>query len=100
MRQLGIPELSSDEIEELCLIVEKAAREHVLSNVSPKRIETLDISVETEGAKPVRITVEVDLSLSPLMKKFNSQRLADDAVKEALTSAENYLRELTCHSKK
>jgi len=98
--EIGIPELDSKQIEELCSIVEKTARQYVISKVSPKRIEALNISVETEGTKPVRLTVDVDVSLSPLMKKFNVQKLVDEAIKEAFTSAENYLRELKCHSKK
>jgi hypothetical protein len=98
--EIGIPELKSEQIEELCSIVEKTARQYVISKVSPKRIEALNISVVTEGTKPVRLTVDVDVSLSPLMKKFNVQKLVDEAVKEAFTSAENYLRELKCHSKK
>lgn len=98
--EIGIPELKSEQIEELCSIVEKTARQYVLSKLSSKRIEALNISVETEGTKPVRLTVDVDVSLSPLMKKFNAQKLVDEAIKEAFTSAENYLRELKCHSKK
>jgi len=98
--EIGIPELKSEQIEELCSIVEKTGRQYVLSKLSPKRIEALNISVETEGTKPVRLTVDVDVLLSPLMKKFNVQKLVDEAVKEAFTSAENYLRELACHSKK
>ena len=98
--EIGIPELKSEQIEELCSIVEKTARQYVISKVSPKRIEALNISVETEGTKPVRLTVDIDLSLSPLMKKFNAQKLVNEAIKEAFTSAENYLRELKCHSKK
>ncbi len=100
MEELGLPELNSRQIEELCLIVEKVAREHVLSSVSPKRVDELNISVETEGTKPVRLTVDVNISLSPLMKRFNVQKLVDEAVKEAFISAENYLKELTCCSKK
>ena len=98
--ELGIPELSTKQIEELCSIVEKTAREYILSKVSSKRIETLNISAETEGAKPVRLTVDIDTSVSPLMKDFNVQELVDEAIKEAFISAENYLRELRCHSKK
>lgn len=98
--EIGIPELKSEQVEELCSIVEKTARQYVLSKVSPKRIEALNISVETEGTKPVRLTVDIDVSLSPLMKKFDVQKLVDEAIKEAFTSAENYLRELKCHSKK
>jgi len=98
--EIGIPELKSEQIEELCSIVEKTARQYVISKVSQKRIEALNISVETEGTKPVRLAVDVDVSLSPIMKKFNVQKLVDEAIKEAFTSAENYLRELKCHSKK
>jgi len=98
--EIGIPELKSEQIEELCSIVEKTARQYVTSKVSPKRIEALNISVETEGTKPVRLTVDVDVSLSPLMKDFNVQKLVDEAIEEAFTSAEKYLRELKCHSKK
>ena len=98
--EIGIPELKSKQIEELCSIVEKTARQYIISKVSPKRIEALNISVETEGTKPVNLTVDVDVSLSPLMKKFNVQKLVDEAIKEAFTSAENYLRELKCRSKK
>lgn len=98
MEELGIPELNSQQIEELCSIVEETARQYVLSKVSPKRVEELNISVETEGTKPVSLTVDVDISLSPLMRNFDVQKLADQAVKEAFTAAEKYLRELKCHS--
>lgn len=103
MEELGIQELTSEQMEELCSIAEKAAREYVTSKVSPKRIEALNVTVEAEGTKPVTLTVEVDVSLSPLMKDFNVQKLVDEAVKEAFASAEKYLkdlRELMCHSKK
>lgn len=99
MEELGIPELNSQQIEELCSIVEETARKYVLSQVSAKRVEELNITVETEGTKPVTLTVDVDIVLSPLMKNFDAQNLADEAVKEAFAAAENYLRELKCHSK-
>ncbi|RLI21482.1 DUF3194 domain-containing protein [Candidatus Bathyarchaeota archaeon] len=100
VEDIGLPELTSEQIEELCSVAEEAARKHVLSKVSPKRIETLNISVETEGTKPVTITVDVEVSLSPLMKNFNVEKLADEAVKEAFSSVEKYLRELKCQSEK
>lgn len=100
MEELGIPELTSEQIEELCSITEKTAREYVLSKVSPKRIEALNVTVETEGTKPVTLTIDVDVSLSPLMKKFDVQKLVNEAVKEAFASAEEYLRELKCRSQK
>jgi len=100
VEELGLPELTTEQIEELCSITEEDAREYVLSKVPSKRIETLNISVEAEGTKPVTLTVEIDVALSPLMKDFDVQKLVDEAVNEAFTSAKKYLRELKCHSKK
>ncbi|MGQ9530352.1 MAG: DUF3194 domain-containing protein [Candidatus Bathycorpusculaceae bacterium] len=100
MGDLGIPELTSEQIEELCSIAENTAREYVTSKVPSKRIETLNISVEAEGTKPVTVTVDVDLVLSPLMKDFDVKELVEDAVKAAFESVEKYLRALKCHSQK
>lgn len=100
MEELGLPKLTTEQIEELCSIAEEAAREYALSKVPSKRIETLNISVEAKGTKPVTLTVEIDIALSPLMKDFDVQKLVDEAVEEAFTSAKKYLRELKCHSKK
>ena len=100
MEELGLPELTSEQIEELCDIGEKAARKYILSKVPLKRIETLNISAEVEGTKHITLTVDIDIALSPLMKDFDAQNLVNEAVKEAFQSAERYLRELKCHSKK
>lgn len=98
MKELNIPVLTTEQIEELCLTVEKAAREYVLSKVPPKKIQELNISVETEGAKPVQLNVEVELVLSPLMEKVHVEKIVDEAVKEAFVSAEKLLRDLKCRS--
>jgi hypothetical protein len=100
MEALGIPELTSEQIEELCLIAEKAAREHVLSKVPSKKIETLDISAEAEGTRPVALRIDVAVTLSPSMKSFDVKKLVDEAVREAFVSAEKHLREIACHSQK
>lgn len=100
MEYLSIPELTNEQIEQLCLTAEKTAREYVFSKVPPKRVEELNVNVETEGARPVRLNVEVNVSLSPLMKSFHAQKLVDEAVKEAFVSAEKFLRELKCLSSK
>jgi len=55
----------------------------------------LNVSVEADGAKPVNLTVEIDLSLSPQTKDLDLDKLVDEAVKEALKVSENYLRKLT-----
>jgi len=92
--------LTSQQIEELCLIAEKAARRYILSKVSRKKIESFDICAEAEGTKPVALDVEVAITLSPSMKGFNVQKLVDETVREAFSSAEKHLRELACRSAK
>jgi hypothetical protein len=100
LEDIGLPELTPEQVEELCSKAEEAAREYVLSKVPPKHVETLNISVETEGGKPLTLTVDVEIVLSPLMQECDVQRLADEAVKEAFKSAEKYLRELKCRLQK
>lgn len=102
MEELGLPELTPEQVEELCSAAEEAARAYILSRVPPKRVETLNISadVEMESGKPLTLTVEVELTLSPLMRDFDVQKLADEAVKEAFGVAEKYLRELKCRLQK
>jgi len=100
VEELWIPELTSEQMEELCSIAEEAVREYVLSKIPSKRIETLNISAEAEGTKPVTLTVDMDIVVSPPMKDFDVQKLVDEAVNKAFDSAEKYLRGLTYHSQK
>jgi hypothetical protein len=100
MEALGIPELTIEQVENLCLIAEKAAREYILSKISSKKIEALDISAEAEGEKPVTLKVNVAVTLSSSIREFNVQKLVDGAVRQAFTSAEKHLREIACHSQK
>ncbi|MGZ4850697.1 MAG: DUF3194 domain-containing protein [Candidatus Bathyarchaeia archaeon] len=94
MVELGIPELTTEQIETLCSTAEKAARKHVLSKVSSKMVDRLDISVEAAGSKPVKVTVEVDLALYPQTKGIDAEMLAKEATNEAHKASENYLRKL------
>lgn len=100
MVELETPELTDNQIEELCLIAEKTARQYVLSKVTSKNIESLDISAEAEGTKPLRLEIEVVVTLSPLMNGYNMQKLVDEAVREAFSSVEKHLRGLACRSTK
>jgi hypothetical protein len=100
VEELGIPELTSKQIEELCSTADEAARKCILSKVPQKRIEILNISVEAEGTKPVTLAIDVDIALSPIMKDFDVKKLVDETLKEAFAAAEKYLRELKCHSQK
>ncbi|MCJ7762840.1 DUF3194 domain-containing protein [Candidatus Bathyarchaeota archaeon] len=95
MEELGLPELTAEQIETLCLTAENAARKHILAKVSSKTVERLNVSVEADGAKPVNLTVEIDIVLSPQTKDLDLDKLVDEAVKEALKVSENYLRKLT-----
>jgi hypothetical protein len=92
--ELGIPELTTEQIETLCSTAENAARKYVLSKVSSKLVKRLDISVETDGSKPVNVTVEIDLTLSPQTTVIDAQTLAREAVNEAHKATDNYLRKI------
>lgn len=94
MEELGIPHLTTKQIEEMCLEAEEAARRYVLSKIPSKMLEKLNIIVEADGTKPLNLTVEVNLALLPKMKRFDVSTLAENATKEAFRASENYLRKL------
>ena len=94
MDELGIPELSTEQIEALCATAENAARKHVFSKVSSKMVDRLDISVEAEGLKPVNVTVEIDIQLSPEIKDFDAEALVREATNAAHKAVENFLRKI------
>jgi len=95
-----LPSLSSENIEEICEIAEKAARKYIMSKVPLRKISDMDITVEVNGEKPLNVSVNVDLELSPLMRNYNVQKLVDEAVRKAFEAVEAYLRELKCKLKK
>ncbi len=94
MGELGFPELTTEQIELLCQTAEDAARKYVLSKVSSKDVDQLDISVEADGTKPVNVTVEINLLLASQTKNVDADALVKEAVKEAHKAAENFLRQL------
>ena len=94
MEELEIPELTTEQIENLCSTADNAARKHVLSRISSKIVEKLNVIVEAEGSKPINLTIEVDLALAPHVKDVNVKTLADEATKTALRAGENYLSSL------
>ncbi len=94
MDELGFPELTTEQIELLCQTAEDAARKHVLSKVSSKEVDGLDISVEAEGTKPVSVTVEINLTLSPQTKNVDAQALVKEAASEGQKAVENFLRKI------
>ena len=100
MEEIGILELTLEQVEELCEIAEETAREYVLSKVPPRRISTLNVTVDAEGTKPITINVDVEVVLSPLMKNFDVEKLVKEATERAFTSIKKYLGKLSCKSTK
>ncbi len=98
MENLGLPDLTNEQIEQLCSIAEEAARKHILSKVPSKKVETLNITAEAQHTKPLQLTIDVDITLSKSLKNYDVQKLCNDAVQKAFTTAEEYLRKLTCHT--
>jgi len=100
LEEIGIPELTPEQLEKLCEIGEKAAREYVYSKVSIGKISELSILIDTEGIKPVTVNIDVEIGLSPLMKSYNVEKLAKEATERAFASIKDYLSELACKSTK
>ena len=100
MEEISICELTVEQLEKLCEIGEKAARDYVLSRVPVRRVSTLDVTIETVGNKPFIVNVEVEITLSPLMKGFDAEKLTKEATEKAFSAITEYLREQTCKSKK
>jgi len=100
LEEIGISKLSTEQLEKLCETGEQAARRYILSRVPERRISALNITVDTEGSKPVTVNVEVELVLSPLMKNVDADKLAKEATEKAFQAIDQYLRELSCKSTK
>jgi hypothetical protein len=92
--ELGLPELTTEQIENLCSVAENAARKYILHKVSAKQVDRLDISVEAEGNKPVDLTVEINLILSTDAKEVDAEKLVNEAVSEAHIASESFLRKI------
>jgi cytochrome c oxidase assembly protein Cox11 len=91
---IGIPELSDEQIETLSQIAENVARKYIFSKINQKLVENLNIRIEAEGAKPIYFTIEVDLALLPEAKNIKEKTLSEEGVKVAFEAIETYLRKL------
>ncbi len=92
---LGIPELTDEQVEAASEAAENAARKHIFSKVNQKLVDMLNISVEAEGSKPVNFIVEINLVLAPEAKGVGEKALADEALQKAFEAIESSLRKLT-----
>ena len=80
------------EIEQMCLAAQEAARNHLLSKVSIKRINDIDVTVEAIGDKPLTLSVDVAVELESGDEDMNP--LVDEATDIAFVAAETKAREL------
>lgn len=100
MKEIGVAELTDEQLEELCKIGEKAAKAYIHSRVHEKRISRLDITIEAEGRKPVTVNVEIEVGLSAPIDDVDIYQVAKEAAEKALEETNKYLRELSCKSTK
>ena len=99
LEEIGIPELTAEQVEELCKIGEKAVRDYISSKIPARRISALDITLDVEGAKPITVNVDIEIVLSPLIKNYDAKKLAEEAKQKAFNAIEEYLRDIACKSK-
>lgn len=100
MEEIGLQELTPEQQEQLCLLAEKAAREHILSMIPSREITTLNITVEVIGKKPIKINVETEIQLSNPKKNYDTAQLAKQATQKAIQAIDEYLRQTVCKSNK
>ncbi|MBS7614325.1 DUF3194 domain-containing protein [Candidatus Bathyarchaeota archaeon] len=91
--------LSDDQIEELCILADEAARKYVTSKISKNEVNDLVVSVNLEDAKELIVEIEVELSLSDLYAEEDARKLADEAVKSAFRAIDEYVKEVRCQPK-
>jgi hypothetical protein len=91
---LGLPELTTEQVEALCETAEGAARKYIQAKVSSKLIDRLDITVEAQGTKPVDLSVEITLILNGDAKNVDDVALVNEAVAQAHLDSETFLRKL------
>jgi hypothetical protein len=98
LAELGNSLFSNKQIIELCEGAENAARTYVLSKISKKRINTLDISVEADGRNPINVNVEVTLFLSSNLIDLDLNRLTNEAINHAFSYMDKFLENLNANS--
>jgi hypothetical protein len=92
LAEIAIPELTLDQITELCEGAEQAARTYILSKISINRIATLDILIDAEVGIHLTLKVEVIVVLSSLMKDFDVEKLTNESTLNAFNYVEKHLR--------
>lgn len=83
---------TDEEVESICSAAEEAARKLILSKISLKKLDDLDLSVEGVGDKPLSVTVEIAIETE--LEDPDFSRILDDATDAAFSAAEAKVREL------
>jgi hypothetical protein len=83
---------TDEEIEQMCLAAEDAARKHLMSKIPLKRLSDLDVMIEAIGDKPLMLSVDVAVELAS--GNDDVDPLVDDATDLAFSAAEAKAREL------
>jgi hypothetical protein len=83
---------TDEEIEQMCLAAQEAARNHLLSKVSLKRVNDIDVTIEAIGDKPLTLSVDVAIELDTGDERMDP--LVDEATDLAFQAAESKAREL------
>lgn len=83
---------TDEEIEQMCLAAEDAARRHLMSKIPLKRLSDLDVMVEAVGDKPLMLSVDVAIELTSGNDDLDP--LVDGATDLAFSAAEAKARDL------
>ena len=83
---------NDEEIQEMCVAAQEAARNHLLSKISLKRITDIDVTIEAIGDKPLSLSVDVALELETGNEDMDP--VVDEATDIAFLAAEKKAREL------
>jgi len=82
---------TDEEIEQMCLAAEDAARRHLMSKIPLRRISDLDVMVEAVGDKPLMLSVDVAIELTSGNDDLDP--LVDGATDLAFSAAEAKARD-------
>jgi len=83
---------TDDEIEAICAAAEEAARRAILSKISLKKLDDLNVAVEATGDKPLSLSVEIAVEAE--IEDPDLAATIDRATDAAIAAADAKVREL------
>jgi len=83
---------TDDEIEAICAAAEEAARKVILSKISLKQLDDLNVAVEAAGDKPLSLSVEIAVEAE--VEHPELAATIDRATDAAIVAADAKVREL------